>query len=145
MAAAGSRAGENAQLVALSRYVDRAGRPHQRGPTIAVIYGSGLIARGDDSNNPLSGTAIMGADTMTRAFRAAAEDSSVRAILFRIDSPGGSASASEAIWREALRAKETGKPVIVSMSNVAAPGGYYVAAAADNILAAPATPTRSLP
>jgi len=68
----------------------------------------------------------------------------VRAILFRIDSPGGSASASEAIWRETLRAKEAGKPVIVSMSNVAGSGGYYVAAAADKIVAEPATLTGSI-
>jgi protease-4 len=74
----------------------------------------------------------------------AAEDSSVRAILFRIDSPGGSASASEAIWRETLRAKEAGKPVIVSMSNVAGSGGYYIAAAADKIVAEPATLTGSI-
>ncbi len=144
IAAARSRGGENAQLVSLSRYLDRAGRPHQSGPTVAVIYGSGLIARGGNSNNPLSGTAIMGADAMTRAFRMAAEDSSVRAIIFRIDSPGGSASASEAIWRETLRAKEAGKPVIVSMSNVAASGGYYVAAPADKIVAEPGTLTGSI-
>ena len=144
IAAARARAGETAQLVSLARYLDRAGRPHESGPTIAVIYGSGLIARGDNSNNPLSGSTIMGADALTRAFRMAADDKSVHAILFRIDSPGGSASASEAIWRETLRAKEAGKPVIVSMSNVAASGGYYVAAAADKIVAEPATLTGSI-
>lgn len=144
LAAARSRAGENAQLVSLSRYLDRAGHPHQSGPTIAVIYGNGLITRGDNSNSPLSGTAIMGADTLARAFRMAVEDSNVRAILFRIDSPGGSAAASEAIWRETLRAKEAGKPVIVSMSNVAGSGGYYIAAAADKIVAEPATLTGSI-
>jgi protease-4 len=68
----------------------------------------------------------------------------VRAILFRIDSPGGSATASETIWREVERARERGKPVIVSMGDVAASGGYYVAAPADKIVAEPATLTGSI-
>ncbi len=144
VAAARQRAGENAQLVSLRRYLDRAGRPHQSGPTIAVIYGTGLITRGSSSTNPLSGSEVMGADSLTRAFRMASKDADVKAILFRIDSPGGSATASETIWREALRAKEAGKPVIVSMGNVAASGGYYVAAAADKIVAEPATLTGSI-
>jgi protease IV len=143
-AAARKRGGENAKLVPLSRYLDGAGRPHQTGPTIAVIYGTGIITRGDSSSNPLSGATVMGADTIARAFRLAAEDASVRAILFRIDSPGGSATASETIWREAVRAKEAGKPLIVSMGNVAGSGGYYVAAGADKIVAEPATLTGSI-
>jgi protease IV len=68
----------------------------------------------------------------------------VRAILFRIDSPGGSAVASESIWREVVFARERGKPVIVSMGNVAGSGGYYVAAAADKIVAEPTTLTGSI-
>jgi protease-4 len=144
VAVAHTRAGENANLVPLARYLDGAGRPHQSGPTIAVIYGNGMITRGDSSSNPFSGNTIMGADTLARAFRLAAADASVRAILFRIDSPGGSATASETIWREALRAKEAGKPLIVSMGNVAGSGGYYVAAGADKIVAEPATLTGSI-
>ena len=144
MEAARSRAGQGAKLVSLLRYLDAAGRPHQSGPTIAVIYGKGLITRGDSSDNPLSGSGILGADTLARAFRAAADDKNVRAILFRIDSPGGSASASETIWREVLRAKNAGKPVIVSMGDVAGSGGYYIAAPADKIVADPATLTGSI-
>jgi protease-4 len=144
VAAAHTRAGENATLVPLARYLDGAGRPHQSGPTIAVIYGNGMITRGDSSANPLSGNTVMGADTLARAFRLAAADASVRAILFRIDSPGGSATASETIWREAVRAKEAGKPLVVSMGNVAGSGGYYVAAGADKIVAEPATLTGSI-
>jgi protease-4 len=68
----------------------------------------------------------------------------VRAILFRVDSPGGSAVASETIWREAVRARQAGKPVIVSMGDVAGSGGYYVAAGADKIIAQPATLTGSI-
>jgi protease-4 len=109
-----------------------------------VIYGNGVINRGNSSSNPLSGNTVMGADTLARAFRLAAEDASVRAILFRIDSPGGSATASETIWREAVRAREAGKPLIVSMGNVAGSGGYYVAAGADKIVAEPATLTGSI-
>jgi protease-4 len=144
IAASRIRAGENAALVSLTRYLDTAGRPHQSGPTVAVIYGTGLITRGDSSSNPLSGSGILGADTLARAFRQAAEDASVRAILFRIDSPGGSATASETIWREVQRAKQAGKPIIVSMGNVAGSGGYYIAAGADKIVAEPATLTGSI-
>jgi protease IV len=144
IAAARTRAGENAQLVSMAQYLARAGRPHQSGPTIAVIYGNGLIVSGDDSSSPLSGSAIMGADAIGKAFRQAAKDESVRAILFRIDSPGGSAAASEVIWHEVLRAKAAGKPVIVSMGNVAGSGGYYIAAGADKIVAEPATLTGSI-
>ncbi|HUJ99367.1 MAG TPA: signal peptide peptidase SppA [Stellaceae bacterium] len=144
VAAARTRAGENAALVSVRRYLDIAGRPHQSGPTIAVIYGTGLITSGDSANNPLSGSEVLGADTLGRAFREAAEDASVRAILFRIDSPGGSATASETIWREVLRAKQAGKPIIVSMGNVAGSGGYYIAANANKIVAEPATLTGSI-
>ena len=66
----------------------------------------------------------------------------VRAILFRIDSPGGSAVASETIWREVVLARERGKPVIVSMGDVAGSGGYYIAAPADKIVAAAGDPDR---
>jgi protease IV len=144
VAAARLRAGENTQLTQLTRYLDAAGRPHQSGPTVAVIYGTGLITSGTSNSNPLSGSTLLGADSLARAFRLASEDASVRAILFRIDSPGGSASASETIWREVMRAREAGKPVIASMSNVAGSGGYYIAAAADKIVAEPATLTGSI-
>jgi protease-4 len=143
LAAARKRAGDNAKLVALMGYLDAAGRPHQSGPTIAVIYANGLINRGDSSASPLGG-GVLGADTIARAFRSAAADRRVRAILFRIDSPGGLATASETIWREVVRAKEAGKPVIVSMGNVAGSGGYYIAAGADKIVAEPATLTGSI-
>jgi protease-4 len=86
----------------------------------------------------------MGSDTLTTAFRAAIEDKAVKAILFRIDSPGGSYVASDTIWRETLRAKEAGKPVIASMGDVAGSGGYFVAMAADKIVAQPGTITGSI-
>ena len=137
-------AGSGAELMSLSRYIDGAGRPHTKGPGIALIYGTGLIVQGGGEKNPLTQTAEMNAREVARAFRDAFRDSDVRAILFRIDSPGGSAVASETIWREVVRARERGKPVIVSMSSTAGSGGYYIAAPADKIVAEPATLTGSI-
>jgi protease-4 len=137
------RAGSAAELVSVSRYNRSAGGPHDQGPKIALIYGTGLITGGDEAGS-LAGNTEMSAREMTRAFRQAVRDSEVRAILFRIDSPGGSAVASEAIWREVVFARERGKPVVVSMGEVAGSGGYYVAAPADKIVAEPATLTGSI-
>jgi protease IV len=139
-----ARAGSAAELMGLSAYIDRAGHPHREGATIALIYGSGLVVRSGGGDNPLTGSHVMAATEMIRAFRAAVRDPAVRAILFRVDSPGGSAVASETIWREVIFARERGKPVIVSMGDVAGSGGYYVAAAADKIVAEPATLTGSI-
>jgi protease-4 len=130
--------------LALARYLAAAGRPHESGPTIALIYATGLIERGQGAESPLTGSNTLGAQSLIDAFREAERDHNVRAILFRIDSPGGSAVASESIWRETLRAKEAGKKVIVSMGDVAGSGGYYIAAAADKIVAEPATLTGSI-
>jgi len=144
VARARQRAGSGAKLVALARYLREAGRPHDSGPKIALIYGTGLITAGDDDLSPLAGSAQLSARTLARAFEEAARDPAVRAIVFRIDSPGGSAVASETIWREVVRARARGKPVIVSMGNVAGSGGYYIAAPADKIVAEPATLTGSI-
>jgi len=142
--AAKQRAGAGAKMLSLVQYLNRAGHPHISGPVVALIYGTGLIQRGASSSNPLVPTGIMGADTLVRGFDKAARDSSVKAILFRIDSPGGSAVASETIWQAVRQARKRGKPVIVSMGNVAGSGGYYVAAPADKIVAEPATLTGSI-
>jgi protease-4 len=126
----------------LDRYLDAAGRPHKSGPTIALIYATGEISRGGSKG--LLSEEAPGADQIIRAFRLAERDPDVRAILFRIDSPGGSAVASESIWRETVRAKQAGKKLVVSMGDVAGSGGYYIAAAADRIVADPATLTGSI-
>ena len=144
LAQARAHAGSGAELTGLTTYLDRAGRPHREGSTIALIYGSGLIQRAASSANPLTESNVMAATEITRAFRAAVRDPAVRAILFRIDSPGGSVVASESIWREVVFARERGKPVVVSMGDVAGSGGYYVAAAADKIVAEPSTLTGSI-
>src|SRR3546814_3503939 len=86
----------------------------------------------------------MGADTVSKAIDDAVEDDDIRAIVLRIDSGGGSAVASEVIGRAVQRAAERGKPVIVSMAEVAASGGYWIAAYAEEIVAEPATLTGSI-
>ena len=142
--AAKMRAGKGAALLTTLSYLQGAGRPHEKGPTIALIYGTGLIQRGTSTPNPLSASGLMGADTVSRAFDKAAHDQDVKAILFRVDSPGGSAVASETIWRAVERAHASRKPIIVSMGAVAGSGGYYIAAPADKIVAEPATLTGSI-
>ncbi|HEV2336921.1 MAG TPA: signal peptide peptidase SppA [Stellaceae bacterium] len=144
VARARQRAGAGAELVSLSRYLDGAGHPHHRGPKIALIYGTGLVTAGGGRPTPFLDDKELSAREVARAFRQAFQDPEVRAILFRIDSPGGSAVASETIWREVVRAREHGKPVVVSMGDVAGSGGYYIAAPADKIVAEPATLTGSI-
>ncbi len=138
------RAGEGAERLALAKYLERAGRPHDDGQTIALIYGVGAVERGKSSFNPLSGDMIMGSDSVAAAFRAAIDDEDVKAIVFRVDSPGGSYVASDTIWREVERARKAGKPVVVSMGDLAGSGGYFVAMSADKIVAQPGTITGSI-
>jgi protease-4 len=144
IAKAKERAGASAELVSLARYLDGAGHPHDKGAKIALIYATGLVTKGGGSSTPLLDSAVVSAREVGKAFRQAFGDPEVRAILFRIDSPGGSAVGSETIWREVVRAREHGKPVIVSMGDVAGSGGYYIAAPADKIVAEPATLTGSI-
>jgi protease IV len=86
----------------------------------------------------------MGSDSITATLRAATADSHVKAIVLRVNSPGGSYIASDTIWREVVRARNAGKPVVVSMSDVAASGGYFISMAADAIVAQPGTVTGSI-
>jgi protease IV len=138
------RAGDKAEFLDLATYLTRAGRPHTKGDTIALIYGVGNVVRGASGFNPLMGEATMGSDTVAAAFRAAIDDDNVKAIIFRIDSPGGSYVASDTIWHEVVRARDEGKPVIATMGNVAGSGGYFVAMAADKIVAQPGSITGSI-
>jgi len=139
-----SKAGDGAELLYLDKYLRRAGRPHDRGKTVALVFGVGGVTRGKSDYDPVQGSQNMGSDTVAGAIRAAAEDKDVKAILFRVDSPGGSYVASDTIWREVVRARQAGKPVIVSMGNLAGSGGYFVAMAADKIVAEPGTITASI-
>ena len=112
-----------------------------RGPRIALIYAVGTITSGASSESP-SGQ-VVGSDTIVEYLRKARADNSIRAIVLRIDSPGGSAVASDIIWREIMLTRDQ-KPVIASMSDVAASGGYYIAMPAHAIVAQPATLTGSI-
>ena len=112
------------------------------GQRIAVVYAVGIIMSGESTNDSAAGQTI-GSDTLVRYLRRVRADNSVKAIVLRIDSPGGSAIASDVIWREIMLTRET-KPVIASMSDVAASGGYYIAAPAHAIVAQPSTLTGSI-
>lgn len=104
---------------------------------IAVVYAVGSIESGEGDD------ATIGSARIAKAIRSAADDQSVKAIVLRVNSPGGSALASDVIWREVVLAKQK-KPVVVSMGDVAASGGYYIACAATRILAQPNTITGSI-
>lgn len=112
---------------------------------IAVVYAVGGIGPGKSRYNPspLFGGQMVGSSTFREAMKTAREDDDVKAVVVRINSPGGDASASEEMWREIMLTREI-KPVIASMAGVAASGGYYIAAAADTILAEPTTITGSI-
>ncbi len=112
------------------------------GPRIALLYAVGTIASGHSSFDSPSGS-VLGSDTFVEWIRKVRADSSIRAIVIRIDSPGGSAIASEVIWRELMLTRQV-KPVIVSMGDVAASGGYYMAVPATAIVAQPGTITGSI-
>ncbi len=112
------------------------------GPRIALLYAAGTIASGKSSFDT-PGAQVVGSETFAGWVRRARVDSSIRAIVVRIDSPGGSAIASEVIWRELMLARDV-KPVVVSMGDVAASGGYYIAAPAHAIVAQPGTITGSI-
>jgi len=113
-----------------------------KGEKIAVIYASGEIGSGTSQNSP-SGEQSIGSDTLAKALNDAAADKSLKAIVLRVDSPGGSGLASDIIWH-AVEAANQKKPVVVSMSDVAASGGYYISASAAKIIAEPSTITGSI-
>ena len=135
--------GDDAELLYLRKFQERAGSAFDDGDDVALIYGTGQVVRGESGFSPLTMGTSMGAETVTRAFRTAVDDE-VEAIIFRIDSPGGSYVASDAIWREVQRARNSDIPVIATMGDVAGSGGYFVAMGADQIVAQPSTVTGSI-
>jgi protease-4 len=110
---------------------------------VAAIYAHGAIKSGRSGRGGPGGSG-MGSDTVAAALRAAGADDGARAVVLRVDSPGGSYTASDVIWREVVRLRAAGKPVIVSMGDVAASGGYFIAAPADVIVVQPGTITGSI-
>ena len=125
------------------RYDDRAefDCSWQGPPLVAVIHAAGEIAAGESRTDFLTGGMTVGAATLVRAIRSAREDRRVKAIVLRVDSPGGDGFASDLIWRE-LELVE--KPLVVSMGNLAASGGYYISCNADRVFASPGTVTGSI-
>ena len=113
-----------------------------KGERIAVIYAAGDIGSGK-SNDGATGSESIGSDTLAKAINDAGDDKSIKAIVIRVDSPGGSGLASDIIWH-AVEAAKAKKPVVISMSDVAASGGYYIAAGANKIIAQPSTITGSI-
>ncbi|HJZ39028.1 MAG TPA: signal peptide peptidase SppA [Bacteroidales bacterium] len=131
---------KNLKFVTHHKYLRTPKLRNEKGYTrdkIAVIYAAGDIVTGEQ------GEGSMGSERISKAVRNARQDSSIKAIVFRVNSGGGSALASEVIWRELSLARKT-KPVIASLGDVAASGGYYVVAAADTIVASPNTITGSI-
>jgi protease-4 len=113
-----------------------------KGERVAVIYASGAINIGHSTNSPLGGQ-MVGSDTIVKAVNDATNDTSIKAIVLRVDSPGGSALASDLMWK-AIEDAKAKKPVVVSMSDVAASGGYYISCNANKIVAEPSTITGSI-
>ncbi len=110
---------------------------------MALIYGVGTVGRGESGYDPVFSGSSMGATTVAGAIRQAREDRSIKAIILRIDSPGGSYIASDIIWHEVELTRGV-KPIVASMSDVAGSGGYFVAMGSDRIIAEPGTLTASI-
>ncbi len=134
----GAKSLKDLKLMKIGKYAKApADDKKSSGDKIAVIYATGNIISGEGDE------ASIGSETISKAIRKARLDDKVKAVVLRVNSPGGSALASDIIWREMLLTKAS-KPVVVSMGNVAASGGYYIACAADKIYAYPNTITGSI-
>ena len=142
--AARKKAGAGVKILSGPQYLDaiKVGAP--TGDVIAILRAVGEIRSGRNPSGPAGDSDGVASDDLVKAIGDAARDPSVKAIVLRIDSPGGSAIASETIWRALKRAHDGGKPLMVSMGDTAASGGYYIAAPADKIVAEPGTLTGSI-
>lgn len=140
------RAGAGAKLVKFEDYSAGAVRAAKgsTGPAIAVIAGEGAITTGPSAGSLFSASTNISSDETSKAIYDAIEDKEVKAIVFRVSSPGGSDTASEQILAAVRAAKAAGKPVVVSMGTYAASGGYWVASEASSIVAEPSTLTGSI-
>ena len=128
---------EKIHFVSLEKYAESPNKTKLSSNKIAVVYAVGEIVSGKGSDDQV------GSESVAKALRDARLDTSIKAIVFRVNSPGGSALASDVMWREVLLAKAA-KPVVVSMGDVAASGGYYISCAANRIFAQPNTITGSI-
>ncbi len=125
------------------RRVDPESLNLNQGDKIAIVYASGMIMSGRSSGGGAFGEQVVGSDTISRAIKDAGDDKSIKAIVLRVDSPGGTSFASDIIWHAVENAKVK-KPVVVSMGDVGASGGYYVSCGAQRIVAEPSTITGSI-
>ncbi len=126
-------------LITLNRYSSvKTNKSEISRNKIAIVYATGTIKSGKGNETSI------GSETTAQAIKKAREDKNVKAIVFRINSGGGSALASDVIWRETILTKKMNKPLVVSMGDYAASGGYYIACAADSIVANPTTLTGSI-
>ena len=143
-AAVRGRVGADAELLYADRWRPRPTitLPARRKGHVALVEVRGGISSGQTRRGPFGRQ--VGSDSVGGDLRAVLEDERARAVVLRVDSPGGSAVASDAIWREVGRVREAGKPVVVSMGEAAASGGYYVSCSADLIVALPTTITGSI-
>ena len=133
-------------LVTLSDYASSGLYPldwQEPQPKVAIVEAKGLMLTGDSFIDPLLGTQVMGADTIAGVIRKIKDDNNIKAVVLRIDSGGGLVTAADTIWRALVQLTEV-KPLVVSMGDVAASGGYYIAAPADTIVAEPGTITGSI-
>jgi protease IV len=146
VAGAKDAAGPRAKLLYLSAYRKRAGRARQRAKSapVGILRAVGEIQRTSAFPFGVGGGPVLAADKLVPQIRAAAKQKKVKVFVLRIDSPGGSAVASDTIWRELVRLRAAGKRLVVSMGAVAASGGYYMAVAADRVVAQPGTITGSI-
>ena len=140
------RAGTGAQLLDLATYRSRRGDTSESSgrPVIGVIEAEGAIQTGSGRDQGFGSTTAIYSDDTARAFQTAARDKSVKAIVFRVSSPGGGDTASEQILAGVRAAKAAGKPVVVSMGTYAASGGYWISSEASEIVAQPTTLTGSI-
>lgn len=142
--AARDLAGDDAEDVSFRRYLRQLEEPDDDAPRVALVYGRGPITAGSAEKDGLFDQPGFEAHAVAGAIADAIEDDDIDAILFRVDSPGGSYVASDIVRREVARASEAGKPIVVSMAGTAASGGYFVSMAADGIVAQPGTITGSI-
>jgi protease IV len=144
--AAIAQAGAGAKSIPLAQYmrVKQAASRDVAGPHIALIEASGDIVEGSAGGGMFGGNSVIAGDDMARAIRQATDDKDIKAIILRVDSPGGSVTASDQILDAVKKAQKAGKPVVVSMGRVAASGGYYISLSADKIVAEPGTITGSI-
>src|SRR6202042_3601345 len=144
LAAATGRAGADAKPVKISDYIHSRDDITPASANIAVIEAAGDIADGTAQGSLLSGSSGIASDDLSAAIRQAAGDKDVKAIVLRVDSPGGSVTASDQILDAVKKAQAKGKPVVVSMGGLGASGGYFISASANKIIAEPATLTGSI-